>query len=118
MMCNGVSTWHSRIASAAPLRRVEKMRDCNGLHTNSEENKAHPETLSGASTIAAPSHSGTEASVTTVPQSLCSGFAAQVLGQILETKRQSPLLAAQAYEQVSHKSKQAGAEDTRLLHLA
>ena len=77
--------------------RVIKPSACNSLRRELERKAAPSARQDRRRPEALPFRNETASAHVQAQDGIQSGFAAQVLGQILETKRANPLIAAQAY---------------------
>jgi hypothetical protein len=91
---------HSAIRAtgrALTLRRVEKSGGSSGLHEKHERRAGRTLTYSGRDRRAGTSRIDTGSSRGQARNGMPAGFVAQVLGQVLETKPENPMLATRVY---------------------
>jgi hypothetical protein len=97
MRIDGSQTEYCGRAMVAPCRRVEKPENASNLREERRREPARVAALAHRASLAHSSRSETRFRGETVNSGIESRFAAQVLGQMLETRRANPVLAARAY---------------------
>src|ERR1700724_436757 len=93
------------IGRALVVRRVEKSGGCNNLHGRHERRAGLAPTHWARVSRAGLSRFDTDGSSALARNGMRAGFVAQVLGQVLETKPESPMLAARVYERSARNPK-------------
>lgn len=90
--------------SGSTRRRVENVRESADLADDDAHNPSTDERRAAPSVKKAPSQSRTNTLSDNGAVSISSAFAAQVIGQVLETNTTIPVIALRAYEKALHRT--------------